>query len=132
MKKILLFSLLALIFTVAFTNEAMAQKKGKKKSSKTDEYFDDSGFANKLWYGGNFLLGFAGSNNQSQFTFGLAPMIGYKLVNDLISIGPWVGFEYNNMSSCKASGAGLQSISAFLFCGSFCQNQAVRQFFRPL
>lgn len=94
MKKILLFSLLALVFTVAFTNDAYAQKK-KKKSSKTDEYFDDSGFANKLWYGGNFTLGFAGSNNQSQFTFGLAPMIGYKLIKDIVSVGPRVGFEYN-------------------------------------
>jgi hypothetical protein len=46
MKKILLFSFLALFFTVAFQHDAFAQKKGKKKkSSKTDEYFDDSGFA---------------------------------------------------------------------------------------
>jgi hypothetical protein len=97
MKKIMLFSLLALFFTAASTNEAMAQKKGKKKSSKTDEYFDDSGFKNKLWYGGSFTLGFAGGNTQSQFAFGLSPMVGYKLVNDLISVGPRLGFEYNHI-----------------------------------
>lgn len=87
--------MLALVFTAASTNEAYAQKKGKKKSSKTDEYFNDSGFTNKLWYGGNFTLGFAGNNNQSQFTFGLAPMVGYKFFNDIVSVGPRVGFEYN-------------------------------------
>ena len=96
MKKILLFSLLALVFTAVFTNEAYAQKKGKKKSSKTDEYFNDSGFANHLWYGGNFTLGYAGGNRQSQFTFGLAPMVGYKFFNDIVSVGPRIGFEYNS------------------------------------
>lgn len=96
MKKILLFSLLALVFTAAFTNDAYAQKK-KKKSSKTDEYFDDSGFANHLWYGGNFTLGFAGNTGSSQFTFGLAPMVGYKFWNDIMSVGPRVGFEFNSV-----------------------------------
>ncbi|MCC6724118.1 MAG: hypothetical protein IT258_06370 [Saprospiraceae bacterium] len=102
MKKFLLFSFLALFFTVAFQHDAFAQKKGKKKSSKTDEYFDDSGFANKLWYGGNFNLGFAGGNTQSQFVFGLSPMVGYKLLNDVVSLGPRVGFELNKIkvSAC--------------------------------
>lgn len=98
MKKYLLFSLLALLFTACFSHDAFAQKKGKKKkSSKTDEYFDDSGFLNKLWYGGNVNLGFAGGNTQSVFAFGLSPMVGYKLVGDLISVGPRVGFEYNHI-----------------------------------
>ncbi len=96
MKKILLFSLLALVFTVAFTNDAYAQKKGKKKSSKTDEYFDDSGFANKLWYGGNFTFGLASDQFQSQFAIGLTPMVGYKLLGDYLSTGPRAGFVYNN------------------------------------
>ena len=77
MKKIMFFSLLALLLTALCTNDAMAQKKGKKKkSSKTDEYFDDSGFANKLWYGGNFALNFAGQGEINQFIFGLTPMVG--------------------------------------------------------
>lgn len=96
MKKILLFSLLALLFTAASTNAAYAQKKGKKKSSKTDEYFDDSGFANKLWYGGNFTLGVASDQFQSQFAIGLTPMVGYKLIGDYVSTGPRAGFVYNN------------------------------------
>ncbi len=131
MKKIMLFSLLALFFTVAFSNDAFAQKKKtKKKSSKTDEYFDDSGFANKLWYGGSFLLGFAGSNNQSQFTFGLAPMIGYKLVNDLISVGPRVGFEYNNIRVQAGGGGPVYKASPLSYSvGAFARVKPFNNFF---
>ena len=51
MKKILLLSVLACFLTIAFTNDAHAQR---KKTSKTDEYFDESGdFVSKLWYGLN-------------------------------------------------------------------------------
>ncbi len=98
MKKIFLFTLLTLLFASAFTEDAHAQRRGKKKkkSSKTDEYFDESGFVNKLWYGGGVVLGLSGSNNESLFTFGLSPMVGYKVLDDVISIGPRVGFEYNH------------------------------------
>lgn len=130
MKKILLFSLLALVFTAAFTNDAYAQKKKKKKSSKTDEYFDDSGFANKLWYGGSFTLGFAGSNNQSQFTFGLAPMVGYKLVNDLISVGPRVGFEYNHIRVQAGNNGPVYKASPLSYSvGAFARVKPFQNFF---
>ncbi len=105
MKKYLLFGLLALAFTTAFTNDALAQKKGKKKSSKTDEYFDESGFANKLWYGGSFVLGFAGNGETSQFAFGVTPMVGYKIYKDLVSVGPRVGFTYNYIKGRGSDGA---------------------------
>lgn len=132
MKKALLFSLLALLFTAAFTNDAIAQKKGKKKkSTKTDEYFDDSGFANKLWYGGNFTLGFAGSSNQSQFTFGLAPMVGYKLVNDLISVGPRVGFEYNSVK-LQGNGTVYKATPLSYSVGAFARVKPFQNFFAHL
>ncbi len=109
MKKFLLFGFLALFFTVAFQHDALAQKKGKKKkSSKTDEYFDDSGFANKLWYGGNFNLGFGGDQYQSQFSIGVTPMVGYKLLGDYLSTGPRAGFIYNNYR-VKSGGSVLKS-----------------------
>jgi hypothetical protein len=98
MKKLLFFGLLTLAFSLVISPDLHAQRKGKKKkSSKTDEYFDESGFVNKLWYGGNFTLGFAGGNNQSQFAFGLSPMVGYKVLGDIVSVGPRVGFEYNHI-----------------------------------
>ena len=93
MKKFFLLSLLALLFVSMMTNDAHAQRQGKKKkSSKTDEYFDESGFVNKLWYGGGLNLGYSGGNNQSFFAFGLSPMVGYKVWDDIISIGPKLGF----------------------------------------
>jgi len=96
MKKIFLFSLLALFFTLAFQHDAFAQKKGKKKkSSKTDEYFDDRGFTNKLWYGGTIgLPSFFGGGEYNIFSTGLAPMVGYKVLGDIVSIGPRVSVDY--------------------------------------
>ncbi|MEY3367813.1 MAG: hypothetical protein RI973_968 [Bacteroidota bacterium] len=96
MKKIFLFSLLSLICCLAFQNDAHAQKRGKKKkSSKTDEYFDDSGFVNKLWYGGGLSLpSFAGGRDYNVFTIGVAPMVGYKVVGDILSVGPRVSLDY--------------------------------------
>lgn len=93
MKKFIWFFLLAMIFSAAATNDAYAQKR-KKRSSKTDAYFDESGFANKLWYGGNFNLGFSGSGETSAFVFGLSPMVGYKIWKDVVSVGPRAGFTY--------------------------------------
>lgn len=94
MKKFIWFVLLAMVFSLVSSHGAYAQKR-KKRSSKTDSYFDESGFANKLWYGGNFNLGFSGSGETNQFVFGLSPMVGYKLLNDIVSVGPRAGFTYN-------------------------------------
>ena len=87
MKKLLIFSLLAAIFTFGFSTDINAQSRGKKKkkkSSKTDEYFDDSGnWTQKLWYGasGTFQIG------GNVLVAGLSPMVGYKFI-DRISVGP--------------------------------------------
>ncbi len=125
----MLFSLLALFFTAAFTNEAFAQKKGKKKSSKTDEYFDDSGFKNKLWYGGNFNLGFAGQGDINQFTFGLTPMVGYKLIGDLVSIGPRAGFTYNHVKG-RGDDGNIHKFSPVAFTyGAFARIKPFNNFF---
>jgi hypothetical protein len=131
MKKYLLFGLLALLFAAAFSQDAVAQsKKKKKKSSKTDEYFDDSGFANKLWYGGNFTLGFSGGNNQSYFAFGLAPMVGYKLINDLVSVGPRVGFEYNHIRVQEFGGGPVYKASPLSYSvGAFARIKPFQNFF---
>ncbi len=68
----------------------------KRKSS--DNYFDESGgFKHRLWYGGNFILNFNGSNLGNQFAVGITPMIGYKIVGGL-SVGPRFGITYNNLS----------------------------------
>ena len=74
----------------AFTTSADAQykRKKKKKSSKTDEYFDDQGsFTDRLWYGADVSLGFTGFNGQTSFRAGIAPMVGFKVTENL-SVGP--------------------------------------------
>ncbi len=131
MKKIFLLSLLAMVFTLGFQHDAFAQKRGKKKkSSKTDEYFDDSGFVNKLWYGGSFNLGFSGGNNQSFFAFGLAPMVGYKLIGDLVSVGPRVGFEYNHVRLQSFGGGPVYKASPLSYsAGAFARVKPFRSFF---
>lgn len=56
-----------------------------------------AGFADRLWYGGGFILGFGSSNNfglqETQFQFGISPMVGYKIFEEL-SVGPRAAFTY--------------------------------------
>ncbi len=130
MKKYFLLGLLALFLTAAFTHGASAQTKKKKKPSKTDQYFDDSGFTNKLWYGGNFTLGFSGGNNQSYFAFGLTPMVGYKLIDDIVSVGPRAGFEYNNIRIQQYNGGPVYKVSPLSYSvGAFARVKPFQNFF---
>ena len=112
MKKLLIFSLLAVFFTCAFTVDAEAQRRGKKKkkTSKTDQYFDESGnFLAKVWYGAgvnlNFSSGFTTQGNSiSTFIFGLSPMAGYK-ISEQLSIGPRFEFSYQGSRIQEAPGS---------------------------
>jgi hypothetical protein len=85
-----------LIVGVTDVNAQYGKKKKKKKSEEEDkEYFDESGgFKHKLWYGGGINLGYGGDNNRSQFVFGLSPMVGYKITEQL-SFGPRLVLDYN-------------------------------------
>lgn len=49
----------------------------------------------RWWYGSHFALGFGASTFQSQFTFGVAPMAGYKVL-PFLSVGPRISVLYNN------------------------------------
>jgi len=91
MKKITKLLPLLLVFAIFVSiNDAAAQR---KKKSTTDEYFDESGgsFKQKLWYGGGITLGL----NNSQFNFGLSPMVGYKF-SELVSFGPRAEFLFTS------------------------------------
>lgn len=127
MKRITLLCFLAIAFVAAFTLDAHAQR-GKKKSS-TDQYFDESGFVNKLWYGGGFNLGYAGGNTQSQFVFGLSPMVGYKVLDDIVSVGPRVGFEYNHIRVQDFSGKIYKTSPLSYNLGIFSRIKAFPNFF---
>ncbi|MEY3050537.1 MAG: hypothetical protein RLY31_322 [Bacteroidota bacterium] len=96
MKRIVLLGLLTSSLLLLCQQDALAQQRGKKKkSSKTDEYFDDSGFLNKLWYGGTLSLpNFFGGGEYNIFSTGIAPMVGYKVIGDMVSVGPRISLDY--------------------------------------
>jgi len=134
MKKLFLFSFLTLFFAAGFSLDADAQnrKKKKKKSSKTDQYFDEGGFVNNLWYGGNFVLGFAGQGESSQFSIGVTPMVGYKLVDDIISAGPRIGVIYTRLKG-RGTDGGIYSVNLPSYsAGAFARVKPLPNFFAHL
>jgi hypothetical protein len=129
MKKIFLLSLLTILLSGLVLPTVEAQSKGKKKTSKTDQYFDESGFANKLWYGGNFNIGFSGSGEINQFVFGLSPMIGYKILGDIVSAGPRIGFTYNFIKG-RATDNNIHKVSPVSYSfGAFARVKPITNFF---
>ncbi|MDX1666627.1 MAG: hypothetical protein R3350_05345 [Saprospiraceae bacterium] len=84
MKK--LFAFVFILAMLGMTLEAAAQR------SRTER--PESSFGNQLWYGGNFILGYASNSFSSEFQIGISPMVGYKFT-ELLSIGPRVGFVYS-------------------------------------
>jgi len=86
----------------AFTVDLDAQysrKRKKKKKKKTttqrnSEYFDESGkkLIDKLWFGADGIIRLRSVQNQSELTWGLSPMVGYKFT-DNFSAGPRISFQ---------------------------------------
>lgn len=68
----------------------------------------------KLWYGGGVQLGLSSFNGNSVFSFGLSPMVGYKIV-EAISIGPRVEMLYSSIKVPGYKALGLFDIDAGIF-----------------
>lgn len=140
MKKLLLFSLLAMIFTMGFSDDAYAQRRGKKKKKKkttrTDEYFDESGgFKHRLWYGGGVNLSFfsdrLGNSNYTgnAFITGLSPMVGYKIFENL-SVGPRFEFSLYRGKYQQFGQGEVLKVNAFNYgIGIFSRYKFLSQFF---
>jgi len=139
MKKLLLFSLLAMIFTIGFTDDANAQRRGKKKKKKTtrtDEYFDESGgFKHRLWYGGGVNLSFfsdrLGNSNYTgnAFIAGLSPMVGYEVVKNL-SVGPRFEFSFFNGKYQQFGQGEVLKVNVFNYgIGPFARYKILNNFF---
>lgn len=79
---------------IEMEDEGKPAKKTTKKKSKKEE--EDRSFKNRLWYGGGFGLGFSGWNGGSVFSFGLSPMVGYKIWGPF-SAGPRVAVTFNSV-----------------------------------
>jgi hypothetical protein len=82
-----------------------AQKKKEKR---------DDDFKSRLWYGGGFGLGFSSGPGFSVFQFGLAPQVGYKIVEPL-SVGPRVAFSFSSYKEQGFKSLGLFNVDAGLF-----------------
>ncbi len=80
----------------------------KKKESKHSE------FSSHLWYGGNIGLNFYGFNGGNVFQIGVAPMVGYKIVEPL-SVGPRVSFMFSSVKVPSFKAVGIIDVDAGLF-----------------
>lgn len=116
----LLVLALLLSFSVAMDAQpnSKSKKSKKKKSDPTEEYFDESGFKHRLWYGGGFNLGFAGGNTTNYFGIGVSPMVGYKIF-DKVSVGPRVSIQYNYIKGIANDGITRKATPVSYAVGAF-------------
>lgn len=157
MNKLLKLSFLLVIFSLCFAIvDADAQNYGKKKkkkkpaktekskkSEKTDDYFDDSGnFASHLWYGGGLTLSYCSPTTRisflggggicspwfSNFTAGITPMVGYKIIGEL-SVGPALGIEYSHLKGFGSDGLNHTANSISWSAGVFARYKFLRTLF---
>ena len=84
-----------------FSQVSFAQRVYKKEAEKKESFDVKS----KLWYGGGLLLGYNSFYGSNVFSFGLSPMVGYKITK-LLSAGPRVEVSY---ASVKRSGYKAES-----------------------
>ncbi|MEM0992156.1 MAG: hypothetical protein AAF847_08410 [Bacteroidota bacterium] len=95
-KHLLYLPILIVLLVLGANTELHAQKK-KKKSSKVDEYFDESGgLIHRLWFGGSINPNFRSFNGVTEVFLGISPMVGVKILenDDRFSIGPRVSLTY--------------------------------------
>lgn len=120
-KKWLLIPLLISLF--AITLSAQRQGRGQERERVRGE-----GFPQFLWAGGNFNLGFTGSNGISIFQIGIAPMAGYK-ITEMFSIGPRVSLQYSYMRARNFNGTVENRHPISYGIGAFARHKIVQQIF---
>ena len=99
---------LALIFLgISLNNFAQTRERTRTERESGD-------FAERLWYGGGFNLGFSSNSFfGSQFLIGISPQAGYK-ITEPFSIGPRASVQYSNFSSGgESSNVITWSVGAF-------------------
>jgi hypothetical protein len=102
------------------------------RSSRDRDEESRSELKNRLWYGGNLQLGFTGFNGGNVFAFGLAPMVGFKIIPK-VSIGPRVSALLNSIKVPGYKSTGFWDVDAgvflriHLFQGLFAQGELSNQ-----
>lgn len=99
------------------------------------ERSEPSEFKSRLWYGGNIGLNFYGYNGGNVFQIGVAPMVGYKIVEPL-SVGPRVSVMFASVKNPGFKAVGLFDVDAGLFMrvrvfrGLFIQGEVTNEWFQ--
>ena len=129
MKKIFLFIIISFFVGFrCFTFDLNAQI--GERTMITDER---PKFTDRLWFGGNFDLGFTtsyyngGTVRANFFTIGLTPMVGYKF-NNWFSMGPRVGVQFNNIKFIFPNMSESQSVFTEVLAG-FARAKVFENFF---
>jgi hypothetical protein len=108
-------SLLVLLGLMLVSQGAFAQrvqKPGEKKTEHSEK--EPSALKSKLWYGGGVQLGFNSFYGSNVFSFGLSPMVGYKIIEQ-ISVGPRVEMTYASVKQSGFKAVSLFDIDAGVF-----------------
>jgi hypothetical protein len=96
---------LLLIGILLLTQLAFAQRvRTREEESKSKE---KEPARSKIWYGGGLQLGFNSYFGSNVFAFGISPMVGYKIIEQ-ISVGPRVETTYTSVKQ-----AGFKAVSLF-------------------
>ena len=121
------FSAIAVACLLLCVQTSFAQSKKKSESS--------SDFKSRLWYGGGLALGFNGYNGGNVFSFGLSPMVGYK-ITPALSVGPRVSFLFTSVKVPGYKAVGLFDVDAGVFArvrvfrGLFIQGEATNEWYQ--
>ncbi len=130
LKKFLQLSAMIFSLLVSFTLDAEAQRRDndRKKDTKTEDYFDESGVGSfRFWYGAGGGLNFGSSNGANLFVVSLSPMVGYKLTPEF-SIGPRAELSY--IHARFNNGVGVTKENYFDYgIGAFARYKLFKQFF---
>lgn len=112
LKRIFPMGLLAcLIFT---TQILFAQRVVNKEKEAQKEEKPPTSLKSKLWYGGGVQLGFNSYFGSNVFSFGLSPMVGYKIIEQ-ISVGPRVEMSYASVKQSGFKAVSLFDVDAGVF-----------------
>ena len=121
MQRLISLSFMTVLVMMLLTVSASAQNRERERPAPKP-------FMEKLWYGGNFGLGFVGGSQTSQFNFGVYPMVGYKII-PWFSVGPRLGFDYNYYKAPSTNNT-IASTNVFTFyTGVFARAQIYRWIF---
>ncbi len=104
---LLCFAGLMLLAQIGFSQRVIG--KNEKPEKRTPRPLQS-----KLWYGGGLQLGLSSFNGASIFSFGLSPMVGYKII-ERVSVGPRVEMLYTSYKQRGFKALSLFDVDAGMF-----------------